>query len=235
MTAKTVSREEWLIARKAHLEAEKAFDRNRDKLSAARRALPRVRIEADYRFDTPEGPKSLAGLFGDHSQLVVYHFMYGPDWAAGCVACSYLADHFDGMIPHLAARDTALVAVSRTDLDTIAAYKQRMGWTFDWVSSLWNDFNRYFAVTFTDEQVADGTTTYNYEDATAFPSTEAPGASVFMKDDDGTVYHTYSTCARGLDKLIGTYHVLDMTPKGRDEDGFGFPMTWLRRKDEYGG
>ena len=231
--AKIVSREEWLTARLAHLEAEKEFDRQRDALSSARRALPRVRVETDYVFDGVDGPLSFVELFGDRSQLIVYHFMYHPSWeAGGCPSCSYLADHFEGMVAHLAQRDASFVTVSKADIDQIESYKARMGWHFSWVSSAKNSFNRDYEVSFTPEELARGVR-YNYRDDVEFPMEEAPGASVFYKDAQGDIFHTYSTYARGLDHLIGTYQWLDLTPKGRDEDELPFTMAWVRRHYEY--
>jgi predicted dithiol-disulfide oxidoreductase (DUF899 family) len=231
-THKIVQPDEWLTARLELLEAEKALDRQRDKVSKARRELPWVRVEAEYLFDAPDGPVSLAELFGSHHQLVVYHFMFGPDWDAGCPSCSYLADHFDGMLTHLAQRDTGFVAVSRTGVDRIEDYRERMGWHFPWVSSLGNDFNRDYEVSFSPEEMKAGVR-YNYRDGVEFPSEEAPGVSVFYRDEKGAVFHAYSTYARGLDQLIGTYHFLDLTPKGRDEEELPFTMAWIKRHDEY--
>ena len=232
MVQPIVSREEWLAARKAHLEDEKAFTRARDALSARRRALPWVRIEKEYRFQTAQGEMPLAGLFGPHSQLIVSHFMFGPDWDQGCPSCSFWADGYSGLEVHLAHRDTAFVAVSNTSLDKIDAYKARMGWSFDWVSSEGSDFNRDFNVTFDPEEMAAGTHVYNYAQ-NGFPASEAPGLSVFAKADDGAVVHTYSTFARGLDMMNAAYQLLDLTPKGRDEDDLSPPMAWLRRHDQY--
>jgi predicted dithiol-disulfide oxidoreductase (DUF899 family) len=231
--AKVVSREEWLSARMAHLEAEKEFDRQRDALSVARRELPWVRVESDYVFDSGDGEISFDALFDGHSQLIVYHFMFGPSWEAGCPSCSYLADHFDGMLPHLAQRDTSFAAISNARIEQIEAYQTRMGWHFPWVSSLQNDFNRDYEVSFTPEERANGVR-YNYRDGVEFPMDEAPGASVFYRDAQGDIFHTYSTYARGLDHLIGTYQWLDLTAKGRDEDDLPFTMAWIRRHDEYG-
>ncbi|MDA4844897.1 DUF899 domain-containing protein [Hoeflea poritis] len=228
-----VSRDEWLKARVALLEREKAFNRERDALSRERQSLPWVEVSKDYAFDTDAGRKSLSDLFGGHSQLIVYHFMYGPDWEAGCKSCSFLADSFDRSVVHLAARDVRLVAASRAPLATLNAFKKRMGWSFDWVSSLGSDFNYDFDVSFSKEAREDGSIRYNYRPST-FPADEAPGASVFYKDADGKVYHTYSTYARGLDMLIACYHFLDLVPKGRDEDGLPYTMDWIRLRDEYG-
>ena len=231
MQHKVVSRDEWIAARKAHLANEKAFTKARDRLSAERRALPWVKVEKNYLFDTPEGKKSLADLFDGRSQLIVYHFMLGPDWGEGCPSCSYLADHFDGAALHLAHRDVTLIAVSRAPLPEIAAYKQRMGWRFPWVSSYGNDFNYDFHVSFRPEQ-KEGEVYYNYEMGD-FESDEMPGVSVFIKDASGAIFHTYSAYARGLDILVGTYNFLDLVPKGRDEAELPWTMAWVRRHDDY--
>ena len=225
------TREEWLEARLALLEKEKAHSRARDALTRARQGLPWVRLEKDYVFDGSKGAVALADLFDGKSQLIVYHFMFGPDWDAGCKACSWVADHYNPAIIHLAHRDTALAAVSRAPFEKLQAFKKRMGWDFTWVSSLKSDFNRDFDVSFSEEEIA-GDVYYNFRNQ-RFPSTEAPGVSVLAKGDDGAVYHTYSAYERGLENLIGTYHLLDIVPKGRDEDGLSYDMEWLRLKDEY--
>lgn len=227
-----VSMAQWLDSRRALLAKEKQFTRLRDELSQERRAQPWVRIDKAYRFDTPEGPRTLAQLFGTRSQLIVYHFMFGPDWAEGCPSCSFWADNFNGIDIHLRHRDIELVAVSRTPLETLQAYRARMGWQFPWVSSLGSDFNFDLHVSFTAEQIQAGAVTYNYEQR-RFPSTEAPGISVFARDADGAVYLTYACFARGLDMLNGAYHYMDLTPKGRDEAGLPYTMAWLRRRDRY--
>lgn len=227
-----VSREEWLKARKDLLEAEKAFAREGDALAARRRALPWVKVEKDYRFQTNEGEKTLAELFGPHSQLIVQHFMLGPGWEAGCPMCSFWADGYDGMDIHMAARDTAFVAVSRGPLDAINAYRERMGWGFEWVSSEGSDFNFDYNVSFTPEEIENDTSTYNYRTGPN-QMDELPGTSVFARNDAGEVFHTYSTYGRGLDRMNGAYAYIDLTPKGRDEDDLPFPMAWVRRHDEY--
>jgi predicted dithiol-disulfide oxidoreductase (DUF899 family) len=232
MNINVVSHNEWLEARKALLEKEKDFTKLRDQLSAQRRELPRERIETDYEFEGPDGAVKLSDLFEGRSQLIVYHFMYGPDWKAGCPSCSYLADHFNPAIIHLNHRDVSFVAASNAPLNTLEAYKKRMGWDFLWVSSYSNDFNRDYNVSFTEQEIERGDAYYNYKNK-GFPSTEAPGASVFYKESDGTVYHTYSVFERGLDMFITAYHYLDIVPKGRDEDGLSYTMEWLRRHDEY--
>jgi predicted dithiol-disulfide oxidoreductase (DUF899 family) len=231
MQHKVVSRDEWLAARKAHLAKEKALTKARDALSAERRALPWVKVEKNYVFDTPSGKKTLGDLFGGRSQLIVYHFMLGPNWGEGCPSCSYLADHFDGAALHLAHRDATLTVVSRAPLAEIEAYKKRMGWRFPWVSSHGNDFNFDFHVSFRPEQ-AEGEVCYNYE-MRDFESDEMPGLSVFIKDASGAIFHTYSAYARGLDRLVGTYNFLDLVPKGRDEAELPWTMAWVRRHDEY--
>ena len=229
---KVVSRDQWDEARKALLGKEKAFTRQRDELSAARRALPWVKIEKPYVFDGLGGKVTLADAFDGRGQLVVYHFMFGPDWQAGCSSCSFLADHFDGAIGHLNQRDVTLVVVSRAPLETLEAYRARMGWRFTWMSSLGGDFNRDFHVSFSAEEIASGAVDYNYARG-PFPVEEAPGLSVFSKNAAGDVCHTYSSYGRGLDALIGAYQWLDLVPKGRDEGGLAFPMDWVRRHDEY--
>ena len=228
---KIVSPEEWLAARKAFLAKEKEFTRARDRLSAERRALPWVKVDKAYVFDTPAGKKTLPELFGGRSQLIVYHFMLGPDWEEGCPSCSYLADHFDGANIHLAQRDVTFVAVSRAPLAKIETFKRRMGWRFPWASSFGTDFNFDFHVSFREGEVGkDGE--YNYEQQD-ISSDETPGVSVFYKDESGTVFHTYSAYARGLDILIGAYNFLDLTPKGRDEDELPWTMAWVRHHDKY--
>jgi len=231
-THRIVSPQEWIEARKAHLAQEKEFTRLRDELSRARRELPWVKVDQRYELEGPEGKVSLADLFGTRRQLVVYHFMFGPDWAEGCPSCSFWADNFDGIVVHLNHRDISFAAISRAPLDRLAAYKRRLGWHFPWYSSLGSDFNRDFHVSFSQEEVESGSLEYNYEKR-SFPSTEAPGISVFFKSDDDEVYHTYSCYARGLDMLNGAYHFMDLTPKGRDEDDMPRPMAWLRRHDRY--
>jgi len=230
---KTVSRDEWLSARKAHLAKEKVLTKQRDTLSAERRQLPWLRIEQDYVFEGPGGKVSLADLFGGCSQLIVYHFMFHPDWETGCKSCSFWADNFERIIPHLAARDTRLVAVSRAPFATIAAFKKRMNWSFDWVSSAETGFNRDFNVSFTPEEIENGGGDYNFG-SHRFRGPEAPGVSVFFKDGRGDIFHTYSCYARGLEMMNAAYHYLDLTPKGRDEDALPYPMHWVRLRDEYG-
>jgi predicted dithiol-disulfide oxidoreductase (DUF899 family) len=232
-TPKVVSNEEWLTARQELLAKEKEFTRQRDELSQQRRELPRVKVEKNYVFDGPKGKETLADLFGDRSQLIVYHFMFGPGWKEGCPSCSYLADHFDGSVVHLAHRDVTLVLVSRAPLPQIEAFKKRMGWRIKWVSSHGNEFNYDYHVSFTKEEMAKGKVYYNYE-MIEFPSEEGPGASVFYKDAAGDIFHTYSCYARGLDILVGTYNFLDLAPKGRDEGALTHTMAWVRHHDRYG-
>ena len=231
-THNIVSREEWLAAREKFLQKEKAFTRQRDQLSRERRELPWVKVEKDYPFDGPHGKETLSDLFDGRSQLLVYHFMYGPDWEEGCPSCSFLADNFNGIDIHLNHRDVTLLAISKAPVNKLEAYRARMGWNFKWVSSFANDFNRDFHVSFTPEEIEKGEVLYNYQRGKQ-PSEELPGASVFYRDEDGTIYHTYSTYSRGLDMLIGAYHFLDLVPKGRDEDQLAWPMEWIRHHDKY--
>jgi len=223
MQYKIVSQDEWIAARKAYLAKEKAFTRARDQLSAERRDLPWVKVEKNYVFDTPKGKTTLGDLFAGRSQLIVYHLMLGPDWGEGCQSCSYLADHFDGMIFHLAHRDVTFCVISRALLSEIEAYKTRMGWHFLSASSNGNNFNYDFNVSFRPEE-ADSEVYYNYE-MRDFEFDEMPGVSVFAKDASGAIFHTYSAYARGLDILIGTYNFLDLVPKGRDETELPWSMA----------
>jgi len=228
-----VSQEKWLQRRKELLSKEKELTRLRDRLNAERRELPWVRVEKNYLFDAPGGKVSLKELFAGRSQLVIYHFMFGPDWNEGCPSCSFVSDHIDGALPHLAARDATMVMVSRAPLAKIEAFKKRMGWRFTWVSSYGSDFNSDFRVSFTKDEMAQGKVNYNYA-MQEFPSEEAPGISVFCQDAGGDVFHTYSSYGRGLEQLVGTYMILDLVPKGRDEDKLGFTMEWVRHHDRYG-
>ena len=230
---KVVSREEWIEARRAFLTKEKEFTRLRDKLSRQRRELPWVKVEKNYVFDGPKGKETLADLFDGRGQLIVYHFMFGPGWEEGCPSCSFLSDHIDGAFPHLNARDVTLAVVARAPLPQIEAFKKRMGWSFKWVSSYGNDFNFDYHVSFTKDEMAKGQVYYNYA-TTEFGSEEGPGVSVFYKDGAGEIFHTYSGYARGLDMLVGAYNYLDLTPKGRDEEGLDFTMAWVRHHDRYG-
>lgn len=226
------SRDEWLHAREKLLAEEKAFLRQRDALSARRRQLPWVLVEKDYRFDGYNGQLSLADLFGDKSQLIVQHFMMGEDWEEGCPSCSFWADGFNGATVHMAQRDAAFVAVSNTSLAKIQAYKKRMGWDFDWVSSLGSSFNHDYQASFLPQEMDSGEVYYNFR-KTQFPVSEAPGISVFARDKEGSVYHTYSCYARGLDNMNVAYQYLDLLPKGRDEDALDYPMAWVKRHDQY--
>ncbi|MDN8616372.1 DUF899 domain-containing protein [Variovorax ginsengisoli] len=227
-----VSRDRWLAERKLLLAREKEITRLRDQLARERRALPWVRIQKDYAFDTPDGRRTLAELFEGRRQLLVQHFMLGPGWAEGCPSCSYMADHLDGMQVHLMQRDVTLRVVSRAPLAEIERFRARMGWRFQWVSSHGSDFNRDFGVSFTQEEIASGKVRYNYV-TQAFPAEEAPGISVFYKDDADQVFHTYSTYGRGVEVMMGTYDLLDLTPKGRDEHNPGHTMDWVRHHDRY--
>ncbi len=231
--SKIVSADQWILARKRLLAKEKELTRRQDELAEERRALPWVLVEKSYVFQGPTGRLTLSDLFAEKSQLAVYHFMLGPGWKEGCPSCSLLADHVDGALPHLAARDVTFAAVSRAPHAEIAAFKQRMGWHFAWVSSNENDFNRDYHVHFSKEEVASGACEYNYGQD-GFRNQEAPGMSVFFKDETGAIFHTYSEYARGLEELLGTYHVLDRVPKGRNESGLPWPMAWVRHHDKYG-
>ena len=227
-----VSREEWLKARTAFLAKEKEFTRLRDDLSRKRRELPWVRVDKPYVFDGPRGRKTLAELFDGRSQLVVYHFMFAPDADAGCPHCSFWADNFNGIDVHLRHRDVALVAVSRAPLAKIEAFKKRMGWTFEWLSSAGTDFNYDYHVSFRPADIKSGAVVYNYE-KTDMDMADREGVSVFYKDEKDAVFHTYSSYARGIDMLNGAYHFLDLAPKGRDEDHLDFTQAWVRYHDRY--
>jgi len=227
-----VSPKEWIASRKELLRKEKEFTKLRDDLSRQRRELPWEKVEKEYVFEGPSGKETLADLFDGRSQLIVYHFMFGPGWEEGCPSCSFLADHFDGSLVHLANRDVTLAVVSRAPMAQIEAFRRRMGWRFKWVSSFGNDFNRDYHVSFTKEEMARGKVNYNY-DLVEFPSEEGPGLSVFYKNNGGELFHTYSSYARGLDILVGAYNFLDLVPKGRDEDGLAFSMAWVRHHDRY--
>jgi len=229
----TTDRDAWLVARRELLAQEKQLTQLRDAIGEQRRALPRLRLEQDYVFVSSEGPRRLVDLFEGKQQLLVYHFMFGPDRDVGCPSCSFWADHFDSMIVHLRQRDTAFVAVSRAPWTKLAAYAQRLGWRFPWVSSEHNTFNHDFAVSFSSAEVEAKAMLYNFGTQPAI-NRELPGASAFLRDGD-TVFHTYSTYARGLDMLNPTYHWLDLTANGRDEAELSYPMAWVRRHDEYPG
>jgi predicted dithiol-disulfide oxidoreductase (DUF899 family) len=229
---KIVSRDEWFAARKDLLAKEKRLTRERDALAAERRQLPWVKVEKNYVFDSPSGKKTLADLFDGRSQLVVYHFMFGPEWNEGCPSCSFNMDHTDGALAHLAQRDVSFAAISRAPSPKIEAFKRRMGWKFNWVSSYENEFNRDCGVSFTQGDLATENC-YNFG-TSGFPSEEAPGISVFYKKGKD-IFHTYSTYARGAETVLNTYNYLDLVPKGRDEDGLYFPMAWVRHHDRYEG
>jgi len=231
-THRVVSREAWIAERKALLVREKELTRLRDQIAAERRDLPWVRIDKAYTFDTLEGRRTLADLFDGRRQLLVQHFMLGPGWEEGCKSCSYMADHSDGMVVHLAHRDTTLVAVSRAPLAEIERFRQRMEWRFKWVSSYGTDFNYDFGVSFTPEEVAKGEITYNFGPR-PFANEELPGVSVFFKGESDEVLHTYSTYGRGVEVMMGTYNMLDLTPKGRDEGNVRHKMQWVRHHDRY--
>ncbi len=231
-TTKVVSHEEWVAARKEFLKKEREFTHLRDELSRQRRELPWEKVAKNYTFVGPNGNETLADLFEGREQLFVYHFMLGPGWEAGCPSCSFLADSFDWTAVHLAQRDTTFVVVSRATLPEIQKFKKRMGWQFKWVSSNGSDFNFDYQVSTTADEKASGKVYYNYE-TTEFPSDERPGASAFIRKD-GEVFHTYSSYARGLDILLPTYNILDMTALGRHEEGLPWPMAWVRHHDRYG-
>jgi predicted dithiol-disulfide oxidoreductase (DUF899 family) len=227
-----VSRDEWIHARRRFLAKEKDFLRQRDELSRERRELPWERVDERYVFEGAGGKETLAELFAGRSQLIVYHFMFSPESDAGCRGCSFWADSYNGILPHLQQRDVSFAAVSRAPLAKLQGFAARMGWTFKWVSSANNDFNYDYQVSFRPEDVARGTATYNY---TSYQGTgpDMPGFSVFFKDADGDIFHTYSTYARGLDPMNVAYQMLDLAPKGRDEAGMPHPMSWVKLHDQY--
>ena len=227
-----VSHDAWIAARKEFLKKEKEFTRQRDEISRLRRALPWEKVEKSYAFQSASGRVTLSELFDGRSQLVIYHFMLGPGWKEGCPSCSYIADHFDGMTIHLANRDVTLAVVSHAPIAEIEAFKKRMGWKFRWVSSHGSDFNFDYQVSLSAEDAGKKQVYYNYE-MTEFPSEERPGLSVFAKDANEMIFHTYSTYARGLDILVGAYNFLDVVPKGRDEAGLKHTMAWVRHHDKY--
>lgn len=227
----TVDRRQWLEARRELLREEKEFTRLRDRLTRRRRELPRTPVESDYVFDGAGGPVKLSELFEGRSQLIVYHFMFAPEWSQGCKACSLMADHYDPAVVHLNHRDTSLAAVSRAPIDKLIDFRDRMGWSFRWVSSGDNSFPRDYGVFFSDEERSGGETLYNFGTLPAMLS-DLPGLSVFARDDSGAILHTYSTYARGLDIFLNVYNLLDVTPKGRDEEQIG-TMAWVRHHDRY--
>ncbi len=231
--SKVVSEAEWLVARKDLLTREKELTRLRDEVSRHRRELPWVKVKKQYVFDGPNGQETLTDLFDGRSQLIVYHFMFGPDWEEGCKSCSYLADHFDGANWHLPHRDVTFVVISRAPLSKLEAYKKRMGWRFKWLSSYGNDFNFDYHVSSTEEEKKKNKDVLQLQQRRIDYRMNCLGLSVFYKDENGDVFHTYSTYARGLDILVGAYNFLDLGPKGRDEDHFDFSMEWVRRHDQY--
>ena len=226
------SRDAWLVRRQALLAREKELTHLGDRIARERRELPWVRFDKDYTFDTSDGARTLAQLFDGRSQLMVQHFMLAPGWEQGCKSCSFMADHLEGARIHLEHRDLTLLLVSRAPLAEIERFRTRMGWPFKWVSAERGDFNRDFAVSFPAESRVDGEVYYNYG-MTAFPQDEAPGISFFFQDDAGDVFHTYSTYGRGVEAMMMAYELLDMSPKGRDEDGMGYGMEWVRHHDRY--
>jgi predicted dithiol-disulfide oxidoreductase (DUF899 family) len=227
-----VSRDQWAAERRKLLAREKELTHLRDQIARERRALPWVRIDKVYTFEAPEGRRTLADLFEGRRQLMVQHFMLGPGWEQGCPSCSFMADHTDGMNVHLAHRDVTFVAVSRAPLAEIERFRRRMGWQFKWVSSHGSEFNHDFGVSFTPEEKAKGQVDYNYGPR-PFESDEMPGISVFYMNDAGDVFQTYSTYGRGVEVMMGTYNLLDLTPKGRDEDRLSHTMEWVRHHDRY--
>lgn len=227
-----VDGDEWRHARLQLLAREKALTRLQDEISRERRALPWVRVDKPYVFDTLDGPRSLAELFGERSQLMVQHFMFAPGWEQGCKSCSFMADHNDGTLAHLAQRDLAFVAIARAPLAVLESFRQRMGWKFRFVSSHGNSFNHDFGVAFTQDEMSSGGVEYNYV-RQPFPHQEAPGISVFARDGEGQVFHTYSRFGRGVEVMMHTYALLELTPKGRDEDQLAYPMAWVRHHDRY--
>jgi len=231
-TPDIVTRESWVKARKNLLNREKELTRLRDQVTRERQELPWVKVEQNYTFNSADGTRSLAQLFGNRSQLIVQHFMFGVSWDEGCPMCSFWADYHDAMMVHLNQRDVSLVAVSRGPVDKLGAYKQRMGWQFEWVSSSDSTFNFDFQVSFPADILESGQAYYNYHPV-AEPMEELPGFSVFAKDNDGAIYHTYSLYSRGLDALNPAYQYLDLLPRGRDEGELPFPMSWVRRHDSY--
>jgi predicted dithiol-disulfide oxidoreductase (DUF899 family) len=224
-----VSQDDWLIARRNLLKAEKELTRHRDRVARDRLALPWLRVDKDYLFDTLDGPRGLDELFDGRSQLLVQHLMFGPGWKEACKSCSFMADHTDGMNLHLAHHDVTMIAVSRAPLADIERYRKRMGWKFTWVSSLGSDFNYDFRVSFTPEELATGKIDYNFGES-SMAEEELPGVSAFFRDEASQVFRTYSTYFRGVEVMMGTYNMLDLAPKGRNENG---PMDWVRRHDRY--
>jgi predicted dithiol-disulfide oxidoreductase (DUF899 family) len=234
MPQQIVTKDQWIAARTRLLSREKELTRMRDEIATERRAMPWVQLDKTYAFEGPNGKETLSDLFAGRSQLVIRHFMFGPDWSEGCVGCSFWADHLDGALPHLESHDVTVVVVSRAPFSQIDAFRRRMGWKFKWVSSFGSDFNYDYGVSFTPEQLAAGCQTYNYQ-LTDRVGEEMPGLSVFHKNDEGRIAHTYSSYARGNEGFLGTYTILDLTPNGRNENGPGHNLTdWVRHHDRYG-
>ena len=231
-THKVVSSDQWLEARRAFLAKEKELTRLRDDVARQLRELPWEKVPQNYVFDGPKGKQSLSDLFEGRSQLIVYHFMFGPDWAEGCKSCSFEADHFNSIIVHLNQRDISMVAISRAPLEKLIPFQKRMGWNFKWLSSDGNTFNSDYHVSFSREELESGKASYNFGKTRAYGD-ETPGISVFYKDPSGQIFHTYSTYARGLDIFLGAYNFIDITPRGRDEDSLSYPMAWVRHHDRY--
>jgi predicted dithiol-disulfide oxidoreductase (DUF899 family) len=232
MNHKVLSHPEWLNARKEFLAKEKEFTKMRDELSRKRRELPWEKVEKSYTFEGPNGKETLSDLFGKKSQLLVYHFMFAPEWNEGCPSCSFWADNFNPNVVHLNQRDVSFAAISRAPIAKIESFKKRMGWNFKWLSSGTNDFNYDYYVSFTPEEAKNGTPFYNYKKE-KMPHQDREGASVFYKDDQGTIFHTYSAYARGIDLMNAAYNWLDIMPKGRDEEGLPFSQDWVRYHDRY--
>jgi predicted dithiol-disulfide oxidoreductase (DUF899 family) len=228
-----VSREDWITARRALLQTEKEFTHMRERLAEERRSLPWEKVEKQYVFDGSNGKETLADLFADKSQLVIYQFMFAPEWNEGCPHCSFWADHYDAMLPHLNQRDVSFVVVSRAPLEKIVRFQKRMGWHFNWVSSGDTDYNYDFQASFRQEDIDRKTVFYNYQTGN-MPMTDREGISVFYKDEVGAIFHTYSTYARGIDPVNPTYQFLDLVPKGRDENNAKNPQYWVRHHDRYG-
>lgn len=227
-----VNHDEWVAARRQFLAREKEFTRLRDELSAQRRALPWERVEKQYSFESERGRETLADLFGSRSQLIVYHFMFAPEWEVGCKSCAFWADNFNGIVDHLAQRDVSFVAISRAPLAKMQAQARRLGWTFKWVSTAGNEFNYDYNVSFSPEALAQGGVSYNYGSMALKTSSDMPGISAFVREG-GQVFHTYSTYGRGLDMMNSAYHYLDIAPKGRDEADLSYPMEWVKLRDLY--
>jgi predicted dithiol-disulfide oxidoreductase (DUF899 family) len=229
-----VSHAAWVEARKGLLAKEKEFNRLRDELSRERRNLPWERVDKTYVFDGPNGKATLADLFEGRHQLIVYHFMFPPEWEEGCKSCSFWADNFNGIPVHLNHRDVSFVVISRAPQSKLQPFKKRMGWSFNWFSSAGTDFNFDYQVSFPPEDLAKGEVTYNYG-KTKTTMSDLVGISVFYRDDDGAIFHTYSSYSRGVDMVNGAYHYLDLVPKGRDEDGLSYTQAWVRHHDKYEG